>query len=881
MGNEPLSLPLPSAPYRGIEPFRFVDQPIFSGRTDEVRKLVRLITIYRGIYFYGESGAGKSSVINAGLIPALRDEGFVAERVRVQPIADQELVIERIALTNEGVPPFLPSSFAACADEKGPEPARVVLSVEEFIRCIEKTPIPQRQGGIANSAAVPVLIFDQFEELITLFEEAPDSREKFNQAREIQGGVVEMLFALLGDPNLSIKLVFSFREDYLAKVSRRLAAAPQLREQAFRLSFPPETALRNIIRGPFESGSIPPGHFTRRLSESAFDALESSFKELSDTGTINLTEVQIACLALWENEEEEKAFLKEREHREAVRHLFGNYFDRALNRLEQKFQKPAITALTFLVTSSGTRNIVSEDDLLGNVVRDDHLTEPEAREVLRALSRTTRLVFRQTRGDSAFYEISSEFLIPWITEKRQAREREVQLEKQREAEWRLKNERSVGLAARSNATAVDWSQNRKAKANLLLKGVPLCQAAELLEKHPHLLTSEAREFIEASQARRRRGRLLWSAIASVMLALSIWNIFLPGSQKEPGRIFLNCLLVLVLPCILPILDRLPKQVSVRTLAASAWRWSIYSWVCFLLFCEYALNPSETEFGPILGRTLILGCILLVPFLKWRTYVKALRQSIEPPVRLPWAPKAALFFTAALLPIVLFCSQTAPALFRIGEEKATTFSTNSNGWISRTVTDKSTPGAKIILKSYFQPASRTEGYHQSRVKHNRRGLPVEGIYLDAAGNPVTTTNGYQRWIATYGARGELVNLVGFDSNGGQFPLRNALAITEIFAHGEGETVGLQVGDVFWAYEDWNYNDKSLSADLSQATKSLLERINRPGDNLRNLVVLRNGKALTFQVHPGKLSVNFEPTPIPESWIKINARSADAQDTLGRP
>ena len=258
MGNEPLSLPLPSAPYRGIEPFRFVDQPIFSGRTEEVRKLVRLITIYRGIYFYGESGAGKSSVINAGLIPALRDEGFVAERVRVQPIAGQALVIERIALTNEGVPPFLPSSFAACADEKGPEPARVVLSVEEFIRCIEKTPIPQRQGGIANSAAVPVLIFDQFEELITLFEEAPDSREKFNQAREIQGGVVEMLFALLGDPNLSIKLVFSFREDYLAKVSRRLAAAPlSLRLFHVGLNHLFHQRLERIFRLPVQSASRP------------------------------------------------------------------------------------------------------------------------------------------------------------------------------------------------------------------------------------------------------------------------------------------------------------------------------------------------------------------------------------------------------------------------------------------------------------------------------------------------------------------------------------------------------------------------------------------------------------------------------------------------
>src|SRR5262249_16867611 len=188
--------------------------------------------------------------------------------------------------------------------------------------------------------------------------------------------------------------------------------------------------LRKIIRGPFESAAIPAGHFTRRLSEPAFDALESSFKELSDTGTINLTEVQIACLALWENEEEEKAFLQEREPRQAVRRLFGNYLDRALNRLEHKFREPAITALTFLVTSSGTRNIVSEDDLLGNVVRDDHLTQLDAREVLKALSRTTRLVFRQTRGDSAFYEITSEFLIPWITEKRQAREKNAQLEKQ-------------------------------------------------------------------------------------------------------------------------------------------------------------------------------------------------------------------------------------------------------------------------------------------------------------------------------------------------------------------------------------------------------------------------------------------------------------------
>src|SRR5437899_10068659 len=122
MANELPSLPLPSAPYRGIAPFRFIDKPIFSARTDEVRNLLQLITIYRGIFFYGESGAGKSSLINAGLIPALRDEGFAPERVSVQPIAGQELVVERIALTDEG-PPFLPSRFAASADKKTSETA--------------------------------------------------------------------------------------------------------------------------------------------------------------------------------------------------------------------------------------------------------------------------------------------------------------------------------------------------------------------------------------------------------------------------------------------------------------------------------------------------------------------------------------------------------------------------------------------------------------------------------------------------------------------------------------------------------------------------------------------------------------------------------------
>src|SRR5258708_39582611 len=97
MSFQPLSAtPLPEAPYRGIEEFRFVDREIFFARQSDVLKLVRAVVIYRGVLLFGASGTGKSSLINAGLIPAILGEGYCPERIRLQPRPGQELIVERI-----------------------------------------------------------------------------------------------------------------------------------------------------------------------------------------------------------------------------------------------------------------------------------------------------------------------------------------------------------------------------------------------------------------------------------------------------------------------------------------------------------------------------------------------------------------------------------------------------------------------------------------------------------------------------------------------------------------------------------------------------------------------------------------------------------------
>jgi hypothetical protein len=69
---------VPTVPYRGIQPFRYFDHAIFLAREDEIEELVDLVAIYRGVLLYGASGDGKSSLINAGLLPGARRPGSAA-----------------------------------------------------------------------------------------------------------------------------------------------------------------------------------------------------------------------------------------------------------------------------------------------------------------------------------------------------------------------------------------------------------------------------------------------------------------------------------------------------------------------------------------------------------------------------------------------------------------------------------------------------------------------------------------------------------------------------------------------------------------------------------------------------------------------------------
>ena len=382
-----LAAAVPSIPYRGIHPFRYLDHAIFFARGEETRRLASLVSVYRGVLLYGDSGSGKSSLINAGLIPEAVRLGFAPERLRVQPRASEELVIERIRSADDDEAELLPSVLAL--DEESS--ARTVLAVDAF----------EERVRAACERYRPLLIFDQFEEIVTLFDEA--------RARDVQRRLVELFVRLLRG-SLPVKVLFVFREDYLGKVKELLSACPELVDQALRITPPTSDALPTIIRGPFERY---PDHFTRQLSPALADRLVTVLAQRFGSGDVSLSEVQTVCLRLWQSDNPE-ALLAEK----GPQGLLEDYLGEALDGMTAQLRPAAIALLGQMVTSAGTRNVISAGDLFQRVQEQEgDITPALLDQALEGLSQS-RLVRRERRRDLDLYEITSEFLVPWISRRR-------------------------------------------------------------------------------------------------------------------------------------------------------------------------------------------------------------------------------------------------------------------------------------------------------------------------------------------------------------------------------------------------------------------------------------------------------------------------------
>jgi len=396
-------------PYRGIHAYRFVDRPLFVGRDAEVRKISRLITLYRGVLLFGPSGAGKSSLLEAGLFPQLVEEGFEPNRMRVQPVPGEELVLERIGVASPGAPPYLPSSFLL----SDPNRPRVTMSARDLRD--QAVGWKMTSGEDAWSAGtpprIPLIVVDQFEELVTLF-----AAESAHAARD---AVVEALANLIEDEAIPVKLLFAFRDDYLARLDFFFRRSPYLRDRYVQLGPIDSSALRRVIAGAVHESPQADGGAGTPLSAAVVDAVSRAAVAYGQEGGPSLSDVQVACAELWRRDW--RLLVLEDEGFDG---LIEGHLHYAVDGFSHAERDTAIVLLRALVTPSGSRAVMPREFLI-EVARKEVGGRRGGRahieEVLRKLESDAGLIRREARGEIVYYDIVSEYLVPWI--EREQRER--------------------------------------------------------------------------------------------------------------------------------------------------------------------------------------------------------------------------------------------------------------------------------------------------------------------------------------------------------------------------------------------------------------------------------------------------------------------------
>jgi WD40 repeat protein/DNA-binding SARP family transcriptional activator len=272
----PASVDRPGAPlrnpFKGLRAFEEADAADFFGRDALVGQLVARLTeggeASRLLAVVGPSGSGKSSVVNAGLIPALRegavpgsDEWFVASMTPGAWPFDQ---LERALLS---VAVDAPASLAE------------LLNADEGLR-------PSVERSLPPGAEL-LLVIDQFEELFTLAE--PELRERF----------LDTLARTIEDEASRVRVVITLRADFYDRPLRHERFGRQLAARTHAV--PPLTPeeLERVVAAPAERARL-------QLEQGLVARIVADVSE--QTGGLPL--LQYALTELWEGRDGSRLSLR-------------------------------------------------------------------------------------------------------------------------------------------------------------------------------------------------------------------------------------------------------------------------------------------------------------------------------------------------------------------------------------------------------------------------------------------------------------------------------------------------------------------------------------------------------------------------------------------
>ncbi len=175
--------------YKELQSFTESDKEFFFGRKIEIEELLKKISKYNIVGLFGESGTGKTSLLNAGLIPSFKKDGFVTVSVRC---LDKPIKRVREEL------------FKTMKDKKVSAPLiEELVATDTFSHLIIKL-----KSIVEKENLNLIIIIDQFEEIFT--------RARESEREQLSKGIIESL--LLTSLKGKVYFLLSLREDYIGEL---------------------------------------------------------------------------------------------------------------------------------------------------------------------------------------------------------------------------------------------------------------------------------------------------------------------------------------------------------------------------------------------------------------------------------------------------------------------------------------------------------------------------------------------------------------------------------------------------------------------------------------------------------------------------------------
>jgi hypothetical protein len=228
-----------SNPWLGLASFTEETRAYFYGREEEVAELARRVQRKLLTVLFGQSGLGKTSLLRAGLVPRLRGQGYCPIYVRIDYGRDtpepSEQIKQAIRRTARHSGQWTQENVAADGE-----------TLWEFLH--HRDDVLRDESG---ATLIPLLIFDQFEEIFTLAQSDDAGRARAARFIEELADLVEnrppkSLEAKLEEDEAAAerfdfsrsdyRVLIALREDYLAPLESLKKSMPSISQNRLRLA---------------------------------------------------------------------------------------------------------------------------------------------------------------------------------------------------------------------------------------------------------------------------------------------------------------------------------------------------------------------------------------------------------------------------------------------------------------------------------------------------------------------------------------------------------------------------------------------------------------------------------------------------------------------